>query len=967
MKYLFFLFLAFIGLHSLGAQNASYIKGDIIISISHHGSIEQFLRDANEARSNQFTLVEKLSKSEPIYLLRYDQSSISEHDAMSYCRSQRMVDYAQFNHIISERVVPDDPQLGQQWQWINDGSSNGKVDADVDAELAWDITTGGLTAAGDTIVVAVVDGGMSINHPDLAANMWTNAHEIPNNGIDDDNNGYVDDIHGWNVRLDNGTIGSNNHGTSVAGMIGAVGNNATGVTGINWNVKIMAVVYRSVAEADVIKAYDYILQVRKMYNETNGAKGAYVVASNSSWGLDNGRPADAPIWCNFYDLLGAQGVISVAATSNSNIDVDANGDLPTACPSEYLISVSNSNRRDQTVGAGYGPINIDLTAPGTNIYTLNGSTGYTSTTGTSFSSPLVAGIVGLAYSYPCSQLGVLMHQDAAAFALLVKDAILNGVDRIEGFDELFKSGGRANAFNTLNELSVFCSSCLPPVISVIDTTDHNPVLQLSNQAENFKLRYKNEASADWIELDNPSLPFTAEIGLDTCATYLFQAQNVCDTSSSDWSTTFTYMTGNCCRNVEITPVFDQGPNGLTISFEHTGDDIDYIIYYKQHEFSNFESIVSNSNNTVIDGLESCTLYDFYVTTMCPDGNIFYTDIITLITICNDQCGPFACIPVIDSFKNHIDQITINTRQANTGNNKGYIDTKKLFNLQLFTDRNNQLEIISAPGFKKDYELNIYIDRNNDGTFLLSERVRQIRADSGIDTITLVISNLTNWTDGEYKLRILTTEVGQPISSGCNSYGGEVEDYCVDIITVDQCNPVTDLLSQNISFNTASFEWSKPDNSAISYIIGYKKLTDQQYTFIADTATHYDLFNLEECKDYEFILSTLCDVDSSAFVRDTFKTKCTVSTWSIDNELDWKIFPNPFRENLTVLLTSYRQTEATLKVSDAAGRIVRSEPLNLKVGDYVIPIEMNQDLKPGVYYLSLVSKYGIKTSKVIKLQ
>ena len=202
--------------------------------------------------------------------------AVWQHDAVMMC---------QLNHIIDQRVtVPNDPQYNQQWQYDNDGSNGGTVNADIDAPEAWDITTGGLTATGDTIVVCVIDDGIDVNHSDFGDNLWVNYAEIPNNNIDDDNNGFVDDYLGWNADDNNDDIGNSNgsHGTPVAGIVGAKGNNGIGVAGVNWDVKLM-IVPGGGNEAQALAAYDYPYTMRKIYNQTNGAQGAFVVSTNASW------------------------------------------------------------------------------------------------------------------------------------------------------------------------------------------------------------------------------------------------------------------------------------------------------------------------------------------------------------------------------------------------------------------------------------------------------------------------------------------------------------------------------------------------------------------------------------------------------------------------------------------------------------------------------------------------------------
>ena len=144
--------------------------------------------------------------------------------------------WAQADHILDLRLTPNDPQFGSQWDMQQ------ASDADIDAPEAWDITTGGNDQGGDQLVVAIVDGGCQITHTDLAANLWVNPGEIAGNGIDDDGNGYIDDVHGWNLlRDDADPRDDNGHGTHCAGTIGAVTDNGTGIAGLNWHCQIVGI------------------------------------------------------------------------------------------------------------------------------------------------------------------------------------------------------------------------------------------------------------------------------------------------------------------------------------------------------------------------------------------------------------------------------------------------------------------------------------------------------------------------------------------------------------------------------------------------------------------------------------------------------------------------------------------------------------------------------------------------------
>src|SRR5262249_31070114 len=151
-------------------------------------------------------------------------------------RANPNVLYAEPDYRLSIDRMPNDPAFGDLWGLNNTGQTGGTPDADIDAPEAWDQTTGSAST-----LVAVLDTGIDYTHPDLAANIWTNPGEIPGNGKDDDGNGFIDDVHGYNFVANNGNpMDDNNHGTHVSGTIGAVGNNGVGVTGINWNVRMMA-------------------------------------------------------------------------------------------------------------------------------------------------------------------------------------------------------------------------------------------------------------------------------------------------------------------------------------------------------------------------------------------------------------------------------------------------------------------------------------------------------------------------------------------------------------------------------------------------------------------------------------------------------------------------------------------------------------------------------------------------------
>ncbi|HLT23589.1 MAG TPA: S8/S53 family peptidase [Ignavibacteria bacterium] len=394
------------------------------------------------------TIKEPVIEEYNLWLVEYDKNRSDAVDALISVIESPEVDIAQFNHIVEERdTMPNDTRFNEMWGLHNTGQSGGTVDADIDAPEAWDYTQGGLTALGDTIVVAVVDGGFFLAHQDL--NFWKNWGEIPGNSIDDDSNGYVDDVNGWNAYNSNGNITSSQHGTHVSGTVGARGNNNLGVTGVNWNMRVMAIQGSSGSEATVLRAYRYAQRQRQLYNQTNGVKGAYVVATNSSFGVDNANPNNYPLWCAYYDSLGMEGIISAGAGPNNNVNIDVVGDVPTACPSDFMLSVTNTTRNDvRNTGAGYGPIHMDIGAPGTSILSTNPNNLYGTSTGTSMATPHVAGSIGLMYAAADSSMIYLSMTQPDSVARLMKQLMMESVDTLANLSNILGKG-RLNLYKSV--------------------------------------------------------------------------------------------------------------------------------------------------------------------------------------------------------------------------------------------------------------------------------------------------------------------------------------------------------------------------------------------------------------------------------------------------------------------------------------------------------------------------------------
>lgn len=254
----------------------SYVEEKIIVQLKPNVDINYFVSKHNYMN---LSVEEPLWIELRIWLLNFNTAKRSHLEALNIIRNDMDVQFAQFNHYVTQRTItPNDPRFNEQWSLSNTGQTGGTVDADIDAPEARNITTGGITATGDQIVIAVIDGGFDLNHEDLP--FYKNTREIPNNGIDDDGNGYIDDYHGWNAYNMTGYIPVDYHGTHVAGIAASIGNNGKGISGVNWAAKIMPIAGLSSNEAIVVRAYRYAWKMRQIYNQTNGAKGAFVVVTN---------------------------------------------------------------------------------------------------------------------------------------------------------------------------------------------------------------------------------------------------------------------------------------------------------------------------------------------------------------------------------------------------------------------------------------------------------------------------------------------------------------------------------------------------------------------------------------------------------------------------------------------------------------------------------------------------------------
>ncbi|WP_052692070.1 S8 family serine peptidase [Teredinibacter purpureus] len=336
--------------------------------------------------------------------------------------SNDAVYFAELNYKLASFDIPDDPRLGELWGLHNEGQTGGSVDADIDAVEAWNIWQGS-----HNTVVAVIDTGIDYSHPELVGNIWVNDNEIPDNNVDDDLNGYVDDVHGYDFANGDGDpLDDNDHGTHVAGTIGATGNDGIGIVGVNHAVKLMAVKFLSGSGGgSTAQAIESIV-----YAVDNGA-----TILNNSWG----GGAESVALLNAIQYANDQDVLFVAAAGNRGTNNDALPSFPSGYEVDNIIAVAATDHNDLLASfSQYGLATVDLGAPGVDILSSVTGGGTSSFSGTSMATPHVAGVAALVKSYKTS----LTTPE-------LKAILLESVNPIDSLLGKTVTGGRLNAYDAL--------------------------------------------------------------------------------------------------------------------------------------------------------------------------------------------------------------------------------------------------------------------------------------------------------------------------------------------------------------------------------------------------------------------------------------------------------------------------------------------------------------------------------------
>ncbi|HYO90364.1 MAG TPA: S8 family peptidase, partial [Pyrinomonadaceae bacterium] len=440
-----------------------FVPGEIMVRFRDEAQARRVERSSMSVRSKGRTIqvnVKEFKGSKLVDGLRIARVAASDTlQAIEELNAHPDVLYAEPNFIRKINRLPNDPSFSQLWGLRNPNEGG----RDIDAEQAWDTTVGSRG-----VVVGVIDEGIDINHEDLRDNIWHNPAEVANDGVDNDGNGYVDDVNGWDFYHNDKTVfdgtgqypddETDSHGTHVAGTIGATGDNGIGVTGVNWQVSLMSLKILGPgggSSASAVSAYNYASQMRELWETSGGTKGANIRVLNNSYGGYGHSQAEL----DAIRALGDKGILFVVSAGNESMNNDIVPSYPTNYIAANLISVAATNSSDIKPNfSNSGSATVNVAAPGVGILSTTPGNTYDFYDGTSMAAPHVSGAAALV----CSAFPNISMRRLRS-ALLYSGDILNS----QAIIQIVSSGRRLNVAKALQ--SAGSTDSTAPSMPVLNT------------------------------------------------------------------------------------------------------------------------------------------------------------------------------------------------------------------------------------------------------------------------------------------------------------------------------------------------------------------------------------------------------------------------------------------------------------------------------------------------------------------
>ncbi|MBA6231771.1 MULTISPECIES: S8 family serine peptidase [unclassified Colwellia] len=496
------------------------------ISDLNNDEIDDKYRNLKEGRIAKFTL-----------------DNISVKSALEKLRKNPAVLYAEPDYIVHASVIPDDSSFADLWGMNNTGQSGGVADADIDAPEAWDISTGS-----HDVIVGVIDTGVDHTHPDLTANIWSNPGEIAGDGIDNDGNGYIDDIHGINAISGVGDpMDTGGHGSHVSGTIGASGNNGLGVVGVNHDVSIIGCKFlgdQGGTTSDAIACIDYFVGLKN--------NGVNVRVTNNSWGGGGFSQALSDAITSSEEA----NILFVAAAGNDAYDNDAQSSYPSGYPHDSVLAVASTTRTDSMSSfSQWGLTTVDLGAPGSDILSTIPGGGYASYSGTSMATPHVTGAAALAWSV-----------NPELSAIEMKALLMSSGEDNAALAGKTVSGKRLNVNNALNDANP------TPGFTLAATPGSNTIEAGATATYSFNVG----SVADWdgeVSLTLDGSLAGATLSTDTATPGATFELSVPTTAETQWGEYTFVVTGTSDDLVKASTVrLMVNPQGLN-EFTYTNDEV----------------------------------------------------------------------------------------------------------------------------------------------------------------------------------------------------------------------------------------------------------------------------------------------------------------------------------------------------------------------------------------------------------